>query len=79
MLRSWRAGKRFFASDSGGRSAQLVRKRLTAGPGMVAMLVCAVPLALGFVFPAGELARLAYIAGDPLWGGCAFTNSSSTA
>ena len=68
MLRSWRAEKRFFASDSGGRSAQLVRKRLTAGPGMVAMLVCAVPLALGFVFPAGELARLAYIAGDPLWG-----------
>lgn len=61
-------GKRNFASDSGGRSAQLLRKRLTAGPGLVAMLVCAVPLALGFAFPAGELARLAYIAGDPLWG-----------
>lgn len=61
-------GKRHFASDSGGRSARLVRAPLRSRAALLAFVICALPLGLGFVFPAAELARLAIIAGDPMWG-----------
>jgi iron(III) transport system permease protein len=61
-------GRRRFAGDSGGRAASLKRVRLGAGPAALAALACALPVLLGFVFPAWELVRLALIAGDPMWG-----------
>jgi iron(III) transport system permease protein len=61
-------GKRHFASDSGGRAALLTRVRLRPVQAALATAACMLPLALGFLFPAAELARLAIIAGDPLWG-----------
>ena len=61
-------GKRRFAGDAGGRSANLVRTPLRGLRGVGAALVCALPVILGFLFPAGELARLAFVAGDPMWG-----------
>jgi iron(III) transport system permease protein len=61
-------GKRRFANDSGGRQAVLGRYRLRGLAGLGAALVCALPVVLGFVLPAAELARLALLAGDPLWG-----------
>ncbi|MBN2760684.1 MAG: iron ABC transporter permease [Rhodobacteraceae bacterium] len=61
-------GRRRFAGDSGGRAASLKRAPLGAGPAALAALACALPVLLGFVFPAWELVRLALIAGDPMWG-----------
>jgi iron(III) transport system permease protein len=61
-------GKRRFANDSGGRQAVLARHPLRGFAGLGAALVCALPVILGFVLPAAELARLALLAGDPLWG-----------
>lgn len=61
-------GRRRFAGDSGGRAASLKRARLGAGPAALAAFACALPVLLGFVFPAWELVRLALIAGDPMWG-----------
>jgi iron(III) transport system permease protein len=61
-------GRRRFAGDSGGRAASLKRAKLGAGPATLAALACALPVLLGFIFPAWELVRLAIIAGDPMWG-----------
>jgi iron(III) transport system permease protein len=61
-------GKRRFAGDSGGRQASIARTPLTGWKGFAAMIVCFLPVALGFLLPAAELVRLALIAGDPLWG-----------
>ena len=61
-------GKRRFAGDSGGRQASIARTPLTGWKGAGAMMVCFLPVALGFLLPAAELVRLALIAGDPLWG-----------
>ncbi|MBK5926604.1 ABC transporter permease [Rhodobaculum claviforme] len=61
-------GNRRFAGDAGGRAAALVRVRLGPGTAALAAGACALPVALGFVFPAAELVRLAIIAGDPMWG-----------
>ena len=61
-------GKRRFANDSGGRQATLARYPLRGMAGIGAALACALPVILGFVLPAAELARLALLAGDPLWG-----------
>ena len=61
-------GKRRFAGDSGGRQASIARTPLTGWKGAGAMIVCFLPVALGFLLPAAELVRLALIAGDPLWG-----------
>ena len=61
-------GSRRFAGDAGGRSATLTRVRLGPGGAALAAMACALPVTLGFLFPAAELVRLAVIAGDPLWG-----------
>ncbi len=61
-------GSRLFESDRGGRARPLERTRLGRGAGLAAALVCAVPVALGFAFPAAELLRLSIVAGDPFWG-----------
>lgn len=65
--RAARADRRF-AGDPGGRAASLVRVRLRGPAAAGAALACALPVLLGFLLPAAELARLAWIAGDPLWG-----------
>lgn len=64
---------RQFAGDAGGRSRTLVRTQLSPAMGLLATLVCALPVLLGFGFPAAELLRLSVIAGDPLWGPRFFT------
>lgn len=61
-------GGRRFAGDPGGRSAALARVRLRPLAAAAAMAVCAVPVAAGFAIPAAELARQAWLVGDPMWG-----------
>lgn len=61
-------GSRRFAGDSGGRSATLSRVPLGPRGAVLAVVLCTLPVLLGFLFPAAELVRLAIIAGDPLWG-----------
>ncbi len=61
-------GRRRFAGDTSGRAATLRRTRLGPAAGLGALVACALPVLLGFAFPAAELARLAIIAGDPMWG-----------
>ena len=61
-------GNRRFAGNAGGRAGTMARVRLGRGAGAAALALGAVPVLLGFVLPASELARLAIIAGDPMWG-----------
>lgn len=61
-------GKRRFAGDSGGRQATMARLPLKGWKAAGAFALCATPVLLGFLLPAAELARLALIAGDPMWG-----------
>lgn len=61
-------GNRQFAGDAGGRAATITRVRLGRGAGIGALALCALPVLLGFLFPASELVRLTLIAGDPMWG-----------
>lgn len=61
-------GTRRFAGDPGGRAPVITRARLRPLAATGAILACALPVALGFIVPAAELARLAWVAGDPLWG-----------
>lgn len=46
-------------TDSQG--APLARRRLTTGKGLLALIVCLVPLALGFLYPVGCLAHWAWL------------------
>jgi iron(III) transport system permease protein len=59
---------RRFSGDTGGRARTLVRTQLSPAGAVLATLACALPVFLGFGFPAAELLRLSIIAGDPLWG-----------
>lgn len=68
MIEQALRGRRRFSDDAGGRSAPLARTRLRGGAAALATVGCALPVLLGFVLPAAELARLSVIAGDPLWG-----------
>ena len=68
MIERFMRGRRRFAGDAGGRSATLQRVPLGLGGTALALATCTLPVLLGFVFPAAELVRLAWIAGDPLWG-----------
>lgn len=61
-------GGRRFADDPGGRSGEMRRMPLRGWSAALATGFCMLPVALGFALPAAELARLAIIAGDPLWG-----------
>ena len=61
-------GERRFEDDSGGRAAPMARRRLSPLPAAVAAMTCTAPIVLGFLVPAGELVRLAWIVGDPYWG-----------
>lgn len=61
-------GNRRFAGNPGGRAGTIGRVRLGHGAGLMALVLCAMPVLLGFALPAAELVRLAVIAGDPLWG-----------
>lgn len=61
-------GNRRFDTNRGGRSHALKRMPLARGQAMLAAVICAVPVLLGFLLPAGELLRLSIIAGDPFWG-----------
>ncbi|MGY6697755.1 MAG: ABC transporter permease [Roseinatronobacter sp.] len=61
-------GSRRFDSNRGGRSRSLKRIPLGRGHAGLAVLICSVPVLLGFLLPAGELLRLSIIAGDPFWG-----------
>lgn len=61
-------GSRRFDSNRGGRSRALKRIPLGRAQALMATLICAVPVLLGFLLPAGELLRLSIIAGDPFWG-----------
>jgi len=51
-----------------GRNRQLPGRRLTGVRGLVACFVCALPLAVGFLLPAGLLFRLALAEGDAQFG-----------
>jgi iron(III) transport system permease protein len=62
-----RSGRRF-ADDPGGRSGVMQRLPLRGGAALGAAAFCAAPVLFGFLLPAAELARLALIAGDPMWG-----------
>lgn len=61
-------GSRRFAGDPGGRAPVIARARLRPLAATGAILACALPVILGFIVPAAELARLTWVAGDPLWG-----------
>jgi iron(III) transport system permease protein len=61
-------GTRRFAGDPGGRAAPVPRARLRPAAAAAAALACALPVSLGFAVPAAELARQAWLVGDPLWG-----------
>ena len=61
-------GNRRFDTNRGGRSRALKRMPLARGQAVLAAVICAVPVLLGFLLPAGELLRLSIIAGDPFWG-----------
>jgi iron(III) transport system permease protein len=61
-------GNRRFDTNRGGRSRALKRMPLARGQATLAAAICAVPVLLGFLLPAGELLRLSIIAGDPFWG-----------
>lgn len=73
-------GERRFAGDAGRRARTLVRAPLSPASTALAFIVCALPVFLGFIYPAAELLRLAIIAGDPLWGArfLAFASNSLT-
>ena len=63
----WSRGRaRYFHST--GRYQALKADRLAGGKAIAAIVVCGLPLALGFVVPAGVLAELAVTRGDPLLG-----------
>ncbi|MCB1395436.1 MAG: iron ABC transporter permease [Rhodobacter sp.] len=61
-------GTRRYVGDPAGRSASAARHPLTGWREGVVMLLCAIPIAAGFVFPVAELIRLAILVGDPMWG-----------
>lgn len=67
-LEAWMRGNRRFAGNGSGRGGAIRRVRPGAAGQLVAVLVCLLPVALGFLVPAGELLRLHLIAGDPMWG-----------
>lgn len=61
-------GTRRYVGDPAGRSAAAARHRLTGLHAGAVIVLCAVPIVLGFVFPVLELSRLAILVGDPMWG-----------
>jgi iron(III) transport system permease protein len=68
MTERWGRGSRRFDGDSGGRAGVIGRRRLGGGWAALACLACALPVLLGFAFPAAELVRLSLLVGDPFWG-----------
>jgi iron(III) transport system permease protein len=64
----WGRGGRSYAGDSGGRAGVISRRPLGPAGRWLATLACALPVLLGFVFPAAELVRLSLLVGDPFWG-----------
>ena len=67
LERLMRGGRRF-DGDSGGRAAPMPRRPVRGAAAAGAAIACALPVIFGFLVPAAELARLAWIVGDPFWG-----------
>lgn len=68
VLERFLRGTRRYVGDPAGRSAAAARHALTGWRAALVMMLCAVPIVLGFVFPVLELSRLAILVGDPMWG-----------
>lgn len=60
-------GTRRYVGDPAGRS-EAARQPLAGWRAALAMALCAVPIGLGFLVPAADLARRAILYGDPMWG-----------
>jgi iron(III) transport system permease protein len=67
LERVGRGGRRF-AGDAGGRAAMMARVPLRGLRAAAAMVVCAVPVVVGFAVPVAELLRLHLSVGDSMWG-----------
>jgi iron(III) transport system permease protein len=61
-------GDRRFADERGGSTATPPRARLRGAAAALAVIACALPVTFGFLWPAAELARQAWVVGDPMWG-----------
>ncbi|WP_370207419.1 ABC transporter permease [Pararhodobacter marinus] len=62
-------GSRRYVGDPGGQSASAAARRpLTGWRAAIVMGLCAFPIVAGFVFPFADLARRAFLVGDPMWG-----------
>ncbi|HET8726418.1 MAG TPA: iron ABC transporter permease [Alphaproteobacteria bacterium] len=67
LLERWSRGRAKYHHTTG-RYRRLSQRPLTGWKGIGACLACALPLALGFLVPAGALLRFAVLDGDPLLG-----------
>jgi iron(III) transport system permease protein len=64
----WLRGDRRFADDRVGSPAVPPRAPLRGPAAALAVIACALPVTFGFLWPAAELARQAWVVGDPMWG-----------
>ena len=71
-------GTRRYVGDPAGRSATAARQRLSGWRAAIVILLCAIPIVFGFVFPVVELARLTVLVGDPMWGTRFFAFASNS-
>ncbi|MCB1389881.1 MAG: iron ABC transporter permease [Rhodobacteraceae bacterium] len=62
-------GSRRYVGDPGGRAAtEAARSPLGGWRQAVVMILCAIPILVGFVIPVADLVRRAILVGDPMWG-----------
>jgi len=66
LERSQRGRQRYFHTSVRYRHLPVIR--LGAAPAAIAVLLCLVPIVLGFLLPAAILLRLSLVDGDPLFG-----------
>ncbi|MFN3643104.1 MAG: ABC transporter permease [Gemmobacter sp.] len=67
LERVGRGGRRF-AGNGGGQGALMSRVRLRGWAAAAAMVLCGLPVFLGFLLPVAELLRLHLSVGDSMWG-----------
>ena len=68
FLERFLRGTRRYIGDPAGRSATAARHPLTGWRAASVMALCAIPILGGFILPVGELLRLTWLVGDPMWG-----------